>query len=64
MIATLSPDDIADYREEGCHYVGGSAEQVSRYYRPLYRRDGSEVVVAESPTDGGPWGNFVARGPH
>jgi phytanoyl-CoA hydroxylase len=47
-----------------CHYVGGSAEEVARFYRPLYRRDGSEVVLQDAPDGGGPCGDVVAMGPH
>ena len=46
------------------HYVGQSAEQVARFYKPLYRRDGTEVVIPDSPADGGPCGGPEAKGPH
>lgn len=47
-----------------CHYVGESAEEVARFYKPLYRRDGSEVTIPDAPTDGGPCGGPEAKGPH
>ncbi len=47
-----------------CHYVGESAEQVARFYKPLYRRTGETVELADSPADGGPCGGPEATGPH
>ncbi|THF75460.1 phytanoyl-CoA dioxygenase family protein [Cohnella fermenti] len=38
-----------------CHYANESASQISHFYRPLYRADGSEVDLKENP-DGGPCG--------
>jgi hypothetical protein len=46
-----------------CHYIGRSAEEISRYYKPLYRFDGTEVTVADA-TGGGPCGEVEAKGPH
>jgi len=46
------------------HYVGASAEEIARYYKPLYRRDGSEVLLTDAPKDGGPCGGPEAKGPH
>ncbi len=46
-----------------CHYVGASAEEVGKHYRPLYRFDGSAVEVADA-TGAGPCGEFEAKGPH
>ena len=46
------------------HYVGASAEEIARYYKPLYRRDGSEVLLPDAPTDGGPCGGPDVKGPH
>ena len=45
-----------------CHYFGQSAEEVSRYYKPLYRFDGSEVQVSDA-TGGGPCGDLQPKGP-
>jgi hypothetical protein len=47
-----------------CHYVGASSEQVARFYRPLFRRDGREVVLDDAPEDGGPCGEYTPTGPH
>jgi phytanoyl-CoA hydroxylase len=47
-----------------CHYIGESSEQVARFYKPLYRRSGDEVVLPDAPTDGGPCGGPEAMGPH
>jgi ectoine hydroxylase-related dioxygenase (phytanoyl-CoA dioxygenase family) len=38
-----------------CHYANASAASISSYYRPLFRADGSEVMLAANP-DGGPCG--------
>ena len=46
------------------HYVGASAEEIARFYKPLYRRDGSEVLLPDAPRDGGPCGGPEAKGPH
>jgi len=47
-----------------CHYANESATQISHYYRPLYRADGSTVDLEENP-DGGPCGvEFEALYPH
>jgi hypothetical protein len=46
-----------------CHYVGGDAEQVARFYKPLFRRDGSEVLLDDAP-EGGPCGQYAPKGPH
>ena len=46
-----------------CHYVGASAEEVGKHYRPLYRFDGSTVEVADA-TGAGPCGEYEAKGPH
>lgn len=46
------------------HYVGASAEEIARFYKPLYRRDGSEILVPDAPKDGGPCGGPEAKGPH
>lgn len=46
-----------------CHYIGRSAEEISRYYKPLYRFDGTEVEVAVA-TGGGPCGDVEAKGAH
>ncbi|HVB96784.1 MAG TPA: phytanoyl-CoA dioxygenase family protein [Chloroflexota bacterium] len=47
-----------------CHYIGAAAEEVARFYKPLYRRDGSEVTLADAPKEGGPCGGPEAMGPH
>ena len=46
-----------------CHYMGASSEEVSRYYKPLYRFDGTEVAIDDA-TGGGPCGAVEAKGPH
>ena len=46
-----------------CHYIGASSQEVSRYYRPLYWFDGSEVTVPDA-TGGGPCGTVEPTGPH
>lgn len=38
-----------------CHYANASATSIGMYYRPLYRADGSEVMLEANP-DGGPCG--------
>ena len=42
------------------HYITGDAEKVAEWYRPIWRRDGSEVVVGNSEL-GGPCGVWVDR---
>ena len=47
-----------------CHYVGRSAERMSKFYRPILTMDGEEVVLDEN-TGGGPCGTETeAAGPH
>ncbi|UYO01950.1 phytanoyl-CoA dioxygenase family protein [Paenibacillus sp. PSB04] len=47
-----------------CHYANASATQISSFYRPLFRRDGSEVDLDVNP-DGGPCGiEFGTAYPH
>ena len=46
-----------------CHYVGASAEELSWFYKPLYRFDGSEVLIPDA-TGGGPCGEPEPAGPH
>jgi phytanoyl-CoA hydroxylase len=46
-----------------CHYLGASAREVSAYYKPLYRFDGSEVTIDDA-AGGGPCGDVEAAGPH
>jgi phytanoyl-CoA hydroxylase len=46
-----------------CHYAGESAQEVSPYYKPLYRFDGTEVDLRDA-TGGGPCGAAEASGPH
>ncbi|NGP45244.1 phytanoyl-CoA dioxygenase family protein [Bacillaceae bacterium SIJ1] len=38
-----------------CHYANGSAEEISKHYNPLYRRDGQTLDLKGNP-DGGPCG--------
>lgn len=45
-----------------CHYIGRSAERMSRWYRPILTMAGEEVAIAEN-TGGGPCG-AEASGPH
>jgi len=47
-----------------CHYVGQSSEEIARFYKPLYRASGDEVLIRDAPTDGGPCGGPEAKGPH
>jgi phytanoyl-CoA hydroxylase len=42
------------------HYIAGEAEQVSQFYHPVLRFDGTEVPVAASP-GGGPCGTWTER---
>lgn len=47
-----------------CHYANASAASIAKYYRPLYRPDGSEVMLDLNP-DGGPCGvEFETLYPH
>lgn len=46
-----------------CHYVGESANELSQWYRPIYRFDGSEVVIGDA-SGGGPCGEVNPSGPH
>ena len=46
-----------------CHYIGESSQEVSRFYKPLYWFDGTEVTVPDA-TGGGPCGTVEAKGPH
>jgi len=46
-----------------CHYIGGSSQEISRYYRPLYWFDGTEVNVPDA-TGGGPCGSVEAKAAH
>jgi phytanoyl-CoA hydroxylase len=43
------------------HYIDGAAEEVSQYYHPVYRMDGSIVELAVAPGDGQPCGIYVER---
>lgn len=45
-----------------CHYIGRSAERMSRWYRPILTMAGDEVIIDEN-TDGGPCGTEVTS-PH
>jgi phytanoyl-CoA hydroxylase len=47
-----------------CHHVGASSERIARFYKPLYRRNGEEVIIPDAPVDGGPCGGPEAQGPH
>ncbi|MEI7026659.1 phytanoyl-CoA dioxygenase family protein [Paenibacillus sp. y28] len=42
-----------------CHYADESTERIAKYYNPLYRADGSAVIVAVNE-DGGPCGTEYA----
>ncbi len=46
-----------------CHYVGESSREISRYYKPMYYFDGTEVQLPDA-TGGGPCGEVEAKGPH
>jgi phytanoyl-CoA hydroxylase len=46
-----------------CHYVGESAKEIGRHYKPLYRFDGTEVKVDDA-TGAGPCGEYEPKGPH
>jgi phytanoyl-CoA hydroxylase len=46
-----------------CHYAGQSAREISWFYKPLYRFDGSEVDLQDA-SGGGPCGDVEAAGPH
>ncbi len=55
---------VGDFRRAFiCHYVGESARELSRWYRPIYRFDGTEVEIGDA-TGGGPCGDVGAAGPH
>lgn len=45
-----------------CHYIGRSAERMSRWYRPILTMSGEEVTIDEN-ADGGPCGT-EATSPH
>jgi phytanoyl-CoA hydroxylase len=45
-----------------CHYIGRSAERMSKWYRPILTMAGTEVTIDEN-TDGGPCGT-EATSPH
>ena len=38
------------------HYIEGNAEQVAKYYFPVFRMDGSQVEGLQSIEHGGPCG--------
>jgi ectoine hydroxylase-related dioxygenase (phytanoyl-CoA dioxygenase family) len=42
------------------HYIEGDSRQVSQYYFPAYRMDGSVIEIPQSP-DGQPCGTFVEQ---
>ena len=44
------------------HYVEGSAEQVSKGYQPLWRMDGSQLVLSASEIESSTCGVWVERG--
>lgn len=46
-----------------CHYLGASSKEVSSYYKPLYRFDGTQMEIDDA-RGGGPCGDVEARGPH
>ena len=46
-----------------CHYVGASAEELARFYKPLYTFDGRPVTDVPDAVGGGPCG-VEAKGPH
>jgi ectoine hydroxylase-related dioxygenase (phytanoyl-CoA dioxygenase family) len=43
------------------HYIAGNTEQVSHWYRPVYRFDRTQVEIEPSPT-GGPCGIWTENG--
>ena len=45
------------------HYVPASSVEVSEWYRPLHRFDGTQIEMAGA-TGGGPCGSAEAKGPH
>jgi ectoine hydroxylase-related dioxygenase (phytanoyl-CoA dioxygenase family) len=65
LIHGSQPNRTADRfrRSFICHYVGASAREISWYYKPLYRFDGSEMLIGDA-TGGGPCGDVQATGPH
>ncbi|PYI56207.1 phytanoyl-CoA dioxygenase family protein [Paenibacillus flagellatus] len=47
-----------------CHYANASAVKIGAFYRPLFRADGTEVMLEANP-DGGPCGvEYEAAYPH
>jgi len=46
-----------------CHYVGASAREISWFYKPLFRFDGSAVDLPDA-AGGGPCGDVQPSGPH
>lgn len=65
LIHGSDPNRTADRfrRSFICHYVGESARELSRWYRPIFRFDGTEVEIGDA-TGGGPCGDVVVGGPH
>ncbi len=65
LIHGSDPNGTADRfrRSFICHYLGESARELSRWYRPIYRFDGSEVGIGDA-TGGGPCGDVMPAGPH
>jgi phytanoyl-CoA hydroxylase len=43
------------------HYIAGEAEQVAKYYFPVFRMDGSRIDDIEVAPEGGPCGVYVER---
>ena len=58
VIHGSTPNSSADRFRRAfiCHYVPQSSEEVSRWYRPLLRFDGEEILIDDA-TGGGPCGN-------
>jgi hypothetical protein len=44
------------------HYITSSSRNLSMYYRPIHRFDGSNVEDMASSPDGGPCGIWVENG--
>jgi ectoine hydroxylase-related dioxygenase (phytanoyl-CoA dioxygenase family) len=65
LIHGSEPNRTADRfrRSFICHYIGESARELSRWYRPIYRFDGTEVEIGDA-TGGGPCGDIAGSGPH
>jgi phytanoyl-CoA hydroxylase len=65
LIHGSQPNRTADRfrRSFICHYVGASATEISWYYQPLYRFDGTQLALAEA-SGGGPCGDAPIAGPH